>query len=325
MHGLRLTPIAAGAAASSSPTQAQLGSYLALLAATGLWGAQFAAGKMGVTALPAFALAFGRNAIAALIFTALALRHKDGLRVRRADLWAFALIAVAGSAMNQAAMFSGLRLAPASDGALLQPSSAPLFASLLLVLLGRELLTRRHALGTLISLAGVALVFVGVNAGQPAAAGPGADRLLGDLCFLASGVAFGFYVVIGAPLFTRYGALKATAIVFLLSLLPLAALAGFSGDGVGLLSMTSGDVLIMLFMGIFGSFGPFMLFNSSVPHVGPGAASRFGYLMPVWGLAISVPLLGERPSALQVLGGGLMVAGVWLSTSARPKTTTPSG
>jgi drug/metabolite transporter (DMT)-like permease len=46
--------------------------------------------------------------------------------------------------------------------------------------------------------------------------------------------------------------------------------------------------------------------------IGSGPTTSFMFLAPVFALLIAAALLGERPTALQGAGGGLMLLGVWL-------------
>ena len=50
---------------------------------------------------------------------------------------------------------------------------------------------------------------------------------------------------------------------------------------------------------------------------GAGLSSLVGYLVPVAGVALSFLILGERPHPLQLVGGGVILAGVSVATLRR--------
>lgn len=298
--------------------------YAGLVAITAIWGAQFALGKLLVVGIPPLTLAFVRSALATVLFALLALGRPGGLRLRRADLGAFVLLGLVGNPVYHGAFFLGLGYAPASDGALLLPTMNPVFTVLAAWAAGREVPTRQQLVGMAISALGVAIVFQAASAtfGLPTAASP--NRLLGDLLFLLSSLSWGIFSVGGRPLMARYGAGRATAICALIGIGPMAALSTLAGDTSAILRIGPSEWLIILFMAIMGAFLAFVIFNVAVVRIGAGAAARFTNLVPVWALVVAVLLLGERPTPVELVGGAVIVAGVWVSTAPRRARPAPA-
>jgi drug/metabolite transporter (DMT)-like permease len=48
-----------------------------------------------------------------------------------------------------------------------------------------------------------------------------------------------------------------------------------------------------------------------------------GYLQPPFAAAAGAVMLGEFPSALVLIGGGIVLAGVWLGTTRPPAAASP--
>ena len=63
-----------------------------------------------------------------------------------------------------------------------------------------------------------------------------------------------------------------------------------------------------------GSVASFIVFYWVVRRVGAGVAAMTSYLVPVLTLAMAVVFLGDRPQALQLVGGVVILAGVRLAT-----------
>jgi drug/metabolite transporter (DMT)-like permease len=244
-----------------------------------------------------------------------------GLHVSRTDLPRVGLFSFLGSVIYQGCFFAGLQLASASEGSLLLPTMNPLFTVLLARALGHEAPTRQQLVGMLVSLLGVALVFEAVA--FDASAGPW--RIVGDALFLVSSLAWAGQSVLGRRLFLTYGPMRTLAVSSVLSIVPLWLLSQLAGDTTALMRTSPGDWGLIAALGIISQFGAFVLFNKAVVAIGAGAAARFNNLIPVWGIAAAIPVLGERPPLVQLVGGLVIVLGVWISSSAAARRLVPFG
>lgn len=285
--------------------------YLGLLFASAVWGAQFVLAKLLVNVLPATTLAFARSGVSMLCFVSFALSVPGGLRLGTRDLPRTTLFSLLGSVVYQGAFFGGLQLASASEGSLLLPTMNPVFTVIVARLLGHEAPTRQQVIGMLISALGVVLVFQAATADESS----GSGRLLGDALFLVSSLAWALQSVLGRKLFAIYGPLRTLAVSSLLGMLPLLLMSNLLGDTPALLRTSATDWLIIVALAFFSAFVAFVLFNKAVLAIGAGAAARFNNLIPVWGIAAAIPVLGERPPLQQIVGGALIVFGVWVSSS----------
>src|SRR5438034_1214406 len=72
--------------------------------------------------------------------------------------------------------------------------------------------------------------------------------------------------------------------------------------------------LNVLYLALAGSVASFIVFYWVVRRVGAGVAAMTSYLVPVLTLAMAVVFLGDRPQALQLVGGVVILAGVRLAT-----------
>src|SRR3970040_2405614 len=157
--------------------------FILLTFAAVFWGGTWVTGKLAVDAIPPLTLAAARFAPAALPLI-------------------FALGATAVAAYNVLFLY-GLKLATASDGALIVPGLAPVLTALLAwPLLGEEMSPWGVA-GLITGLAGLVLV-INPNGGQVPA------RLLGDLLFVGGAVCWAIYSLIGKAATTRFTPLRAT-------------------------------------------------------------------------------------------------------------------
>lgn len=280
--------------------------YLALVGMALCFGGTWVAGAWATEAAPAFTIAaarFGMASILLLGWVRLAGRRLSP--IGRADMPLVAGLGVTAIAGYNWLFLTGLTLAPASDGAIIVPGLAPIFTTLLALIVLRESIRTWNAAGLVIAVAGLLLV-VG-----PAANGA-EQRLEGDLMFVAGAALWGIYSVLAriasrrfdAVSATLYGTLTGTAL-----LVPLALLEG----GYGRLTSATAQAWIGLaYLAVFGTVAAFVLLQVGVARIGAGRASSFALLVPIVGVVSSALILDETLNPLTAAGGVVVLVGLWL-------------
>jgi drug/metabolite transporter (DMT)-like permease len=198
-------------------------------------------------------------------------------------------------------LFEGFARAPVSLVVLLfyvYPLVATLGAALLL---GEEL-GRRRIVVLALGLAGVAL-----SVGAPSSA-----STIGIVLGLAAGVALGANVVAGRYVMTSRSA-SPFDVVPLMFLGPAVALlvVGLPIRGVDLSHDATGWAGLVGLC-VVGTFVPVLLFWTGVKLVGAGTASLLATLEPFVAVLLAYAVLGESLTALQLVGGALIVSAVLL-------------
>ena len=75
-------------------------------------------------------------------------------------------------------------------------------------------------------------------------------------------------------------------------------------------------IVSLLYLGVLGTALAFVWYYMSVKKVGASSASIFNNLVPVFGVAISVVLLGETLLPSMLIGGAIAIAGVMMVSRA---------
>ena len=65
---------------------------------------------------------------------------------------------------------------------------------------------------------------------------------------------------------------------------------------------------------IFPSTLAYLFFNRGIALIGPNRAAPFFHLMPVFGSALAILLLGEEPRLFHLIGYALVLAGVIIAS-----------
>ena len=269
---------------------------------------QWIAAKLGVTAVPPLELSTMRFAIASVVLVLACAITRTPLPLSRwRPVTAAAVFGVLG--FNSLA-FVGLSLTPASDSALIVPTTIPLATAFFATFI-HERLTARRLIGFAIASAGAAVVIIG---GQNTAVGDPALRLRGDLMELGAAAAWAASLTIGAVVLRRESVLGYVTLMVLIGtamLLPLGAVQQGYRD---VPSWTADTWLAAGFLGVFSTSVAYVLFLWAVHRFGPSLAAMVTYLTPIATLALAFIILAERPLWVQLIGAAVVVIGVRVAT-----------
>ena len=243
------------------------------------------------------------SAVALLPFAA----FRWGLRPAARDRpwpWLTAM-AVLGVPVFSLLQVAGIQRTSASSvGVIL--GATPALTAALDYLLFRESLSLSRGLAVLCSMGGVAIVlFQGEGPGSPAA------TLAGNLLVLAATAAFAGYSILARRARGRVSDFDLTASSLIIGALCLLPLGLFFVATHGWPPLTRRGVLSLFYLGLGAGVACYSLWNLSLQGIDATEASTYMNLMPLVTLAAAAGMLGERISALQIIGGLLVIAGVY--------------
>lgn len=288
--------------------------YLLLTLTSLFWAGNTIVGRMAAGHIPPVTMAFIRWVGAFLIVLPFAWPHlrKDWSAIK-GRLWLMVLLSLTGIGAFNTLQYLALERTTALNVLLLQ-SSMPLFvAAWSLVLLGARL--------TLAQMAGIATSLVGVLVilmkGDLLALAAFALNV-GDLLFIAALIIFGFYATMSSqsPKIAPASFLAFTFGVGALSIVPLV---GWEIAVRPPMEVTAGTLLSLLYLMLFPSIVSYLCYNRGVALIGGNRAAPFIHLVPVFGSAMAVLLLGERAEWFHGLGYVLVLCGIAVA-ARKPKT-----
>jgi drug/metabolite transporter (DMT)-like permease len=215
-------------------------------------------------------------------------------------------------------MNTGLKYAPAAHGASLQPGTVTVIGAIGSILLFGVVPTRIVLIGIATTIVGLACIgLAGTTSGMP-------DVVLGDSLFIVAGSLWGLYPL----MLQRWGVppLVGTSVVAVLSLAYLPFYAALASPQ--LLEVAPSLVLFQaVLQGVLNIVVALWLWGTAVRVLGAAVAQRFPPLIPVVGTLSAVPILGEWPGPLQMLGFAVIVSGLTLAAFGNrlfpPKTALP--
>src|SRR5947209_1186574 len=271
------------------------------------WSGSWITGKLALASAPPLEISAVRFIIAAIVLAAIAIATRTD--VGRGSLRPVVLAGVFGYFAYNALVFVGLTMAPASDGALIVPTTIPVLTALAASFVG-ERITATKLAGFALASIGAALVILAGQTGDEVSS----RRLVGDLLMLLGACCWAVYTVLGTIALRTRSPLAIVTIaapVGAALLIPL----GFFEKGYADVAGWSIPVwLNVLYLALAGSVASFIVFYWVVRRVGAGVAAMTSYLVPVLTLAMAIAFLGDRPQPLQLVGGVVILAGVRLAT-----------
>jgi drug/metabolite transporter (DMT)-like permease len=281
--------------------------YGSVVLAAVLWGGSIVAQKMALGSFSAVEASVLRDIGGLAILLATWWSQERGtFRITWSDARLLGLLGL-GVLGNHLLILMGLNYVSGAVGGVIIGAS-PVVTTLLSAMLIRDVPLRAVWLGALLSFAGVGLVSV---AGFQAA---GERPLLGGTLVFLGVVSWALYSIGSRAIMERVSALTVnwtTLLVATVLQIPLLWTDRKMMDA-GVASVTMSDWLALGYLVVFATAVAQQAWLFGVKGVGPSRASVLGNLTPVAAIGLSALILNESVGVTELLGIGLILAGVWV-------------
>lgn len=297
-----------------------------------LWGMSFLSIKVALTGLSPMTLAFSRFAVASALLPLIALVLKQKLAVRPRDLPLLSAGGFVGVTLYFFFENNGILRLSASESSLIIGTIPVVTILAERLFFGARHGTRVYA-GVIASFAGVALIVF--------KSGGGKSSLPGFLFMCGAALSWVVYTFLTRPLSARYRLLTVTfwqILSGMIGCIPFAILETIASGGIvpaaslqlqGAPAMPAASslpvLLNVLYLGVFASAIGYWFYVSTLETLGAAKSSVFINLIPVVSVIAAYILLGERLGTLQLAGGLVAVAGVFLATAEEKSGASGSG
>jgi drug/metabolite transporter (DMT)-like permease len=226
----------------------------------------------------------------------------------RAKLPLLLALSATGFAFNNAISYWALQYTEALNALLIQ-SSGPLFVALWSLVLFGVRLTPAQFAGIILSLTGVLVIIL--RGDLAALASIHFNR--GDLMFGGAVLSFGLY---SALMPYRPRTHQLSLITFTIGcgavlLFPLSVWEFLNGVTLKPDALTAAT---MLYVMIFPSTLAYLFFNRGIALIGPNRSAPFLHLVPVFGSAMAILLLGEKLRLFHLIGYALVLGGIVIAS-----------
>lgn len=278
--------------------------YAAITFVMLIWGLSFPSIKVSVAVLAPMTLALFRFIIASIILFLFLKIREPKLQLDRKDLPAIAVSGIFAFSVYFFFENNGLRMTTASAASIII-ATVPIFVVIADFLFYGNKITRVRGLGVALSFLGVYLTVT--NSGPLSLA---SAALKGNLMMFGAVISSVIYTLLSRQLRHKYTALAITTYQTIFGTLVNLPFAFFEHNKWAQVdSLVIGNVL---FLGIFCSAIGYYLYVFTIGRLGVGKTALFVNLVPLVTIVSSYFLLREKITSLQILGGGIILAAVYL-------------
>ncbi len=279
--------------------------HLALLFVTFLYGANYTIAKY---ALPEYLkpLAFIsiRLLSGTILFWGLSIfQPKEA--ISRADHWLLFRCGLFGAALNQLLFFEGLSRTSPIHASIMMTMS-PIAVILIASLMGREYLTRRKVIGTLIGFTGAVLLLTryGVSLDE--------GTFTGDLMILLNGTSYAIYLILVKPLTQKYKPFTVLKWVFLYGALIAVPFGIPQLADVAWSALPTSAWLSIGYVVFATTFTVYLLNAWALQYVNSSIVGIYIYLQPVFATFVALSLGKDHLEIQTVLFASIIMMGVYL-------------
>jgi len=282
--------------------------YAKVTFAVAAWGASFIATKVALADISPVTVVWLRFAMGVAILGAAVGARKQFALPKVNELGYFALLGFIGITFHQWLQSTGLVTAQASTTAWIV-ATTPVFMALLGYLLLKESLGWIKVGGILLAGLGVLLV---VSQGELSSLAAGRIGTPGDLLILISAPNWAVFSVLSRQGLRKHPAARMMLYVMGLGWLFTSALF-FTGPGLAEIGqLTFNGWLAVGFLGIACSGLAYIFWYDGLQAIPAAQVGAFLYLEPLVAVAVAALVLGEAILAASLVGGLIILLGVWL-------------
>jgi drug/metabolite transporter (DMT)-like permease len=282
--------------------------FIALFVAIFIWGFAYVVTKSGLSTVPPMLFALLRYAVASVLLVPLALARGGVARLPQPIPWkTLLLMSLAGVTVYYILFNLALAYTTASQTALIQ-SSFPAVVAIMAFLWLHERVSRRRVVGIALAVVGVVLIVANTEADASAR-----DPLLGNALAFASVLVWGVYTIL-AKRMSKADPIAVTATISLIGAILLIPAVLIEGANISLSSIPASGWVPIIYLGALASAASYLLFSRALRDIDASLVGTFINLSPVLGVAAGVVVLDESVTVPAIIGGIMVLAGVWISS-----------
>jgi drug/metabolite transporter (DMT)-like permease len=296
---------------------------LEALFAVVVWGASFIATKVALREVSPITIIWLRFGMGVIVLGLLVARRRQFALPKYKDLGYFSLLGFLGVTFHQWLQSNGLVTAQASTTAWIV-STTPVFMALLGWLILKEGLGWLRATGIAIAALGVLMV---VSHGDWSSISAGRFLTTGDVLIMLSAPNWAIFSVLSRRGLQQNPPARMMFFVMSVGWLFLSLLL-LTGPGTSEIGRLQWDGWVAIgFLGIFCSGLAYVFWYDALQEIPAGQLGVFLYLEPLVTVLVAALLLNEAILLSSLLGGFLILAGVWIvqmKTKPGPAVEIPS-
>ena len=282
--------------------------FLKAMFAVVVWGASFIATKVALNDVEPITLVWLRFAIGVLILGITVVRRRQFCLPERNEFIYFGVLGFLGITFHQWLQSTGLITSKASTTAWIV-ATTPLFIAILGWIFLKERLIRAQVLGIGLATLGVMLV---ISEGDISSVSISRFGNEGDKLIIISALNWAVFSVISRKGLEHHPAALMMFYVMAIGWLIISVVFFVGSNQYDLRSLSYSGWLGVLFLGIFCSGIAYVFWYDALKSLLASQVGVFLYFEPLVAVLVAAILLGEPIILASLVGGGIILLGVWM-------------
>lgn len=285
-------------------TNNRMRATVAMLLTITFWGISASSNKIALREVPPSTLALIRFTIASMVLWIIKQKMNPDMKAKQQDRLPLILGGLIGVTFYFLFENYGLSYINASNATIIL-ASIPVFTLIIEAVYYKQPIGLQKGSGAALSILGVIMVI-----GNSFSINTTIQEVLGSLLMIGAALCWVIYSMINKGLEGKYPTMFLTfqqSRYGALFLLPFALLERGRWQPIGMLSWVN-----ILYLALICSALCYFLYLYALKHLGPSQTNVYINLMPFIGVFAANAMLGERLYPLQMLGGGIIIAGIYV-------------
>jgi drug/metabolite transporter (DMT)-like permease len=283
---------------------------ISLAAMLAMWSFNYVAGKTALRYFDGLTLAVFRIEIAAAIFLPIYFLRRNRSKLTRRDVWTLSYLGWLLCA-NQIFFTVGLAYTTSGHSSMIL-AIGPILVLLLARALKIEALTTAKFVGMALAFTGA--IILAAESGFDLRRSP---TLSGDLITLLGTTCFAFYVVFSKKVASKYDSIEMNAVNLFASAVVLLPLTSFRAANFDWRSVPREGWMGLLYMAAISSVAAYTLFYWALRYMEASRVAAVNYFQPIGAILVAAIFLREVPTRHLLLGGVLILLGVYLAERSK--------
>lgn len=269
-----------------------------------IWSTSFVATKISYVSFSPFTIGFLRFFIATVALVIVVFIRKEFRRVSVKDFGLLSLSGILGITFYFALENTGVKMTSASNAAMIV-SAYPAITAILELLVFKVKTTFVKTMGIALAVGGVCELSFSAHMGLDT------TQVIGNILLVIAGVVWTFYNFVTSKVVNSY---PATTVSFYQTVIGTIAFIPLAGTELHQWTQPNMEsCLALLYLGICCSVVAFLLYNYGLRKLSSSTVVTMMNLVPVFGVIFSVLILHERLELKQIIGGIVVLLGVYLT------------
>lgn len=273
-----------------------------------LWGSSFIADKIALQTFSPLFLCLIRFMISSAVLLLIRLGKKDFRRPDTEDMKKITAAAFLGISVYYAIENIAVNMTSAADASVIS-AAYPLLTILTGIVFYHFRPSRNQIAGILMACIGVLILTVSSSSEN--------SSLIGNLMMAFNGFLWAMYNYLTGRISRSCDNFSVTYLQILIGTACFIPLLFLEHVSIGPLTVSS--VLAVVYLALCCSLAALLLYNYGLRNTDPATAAALMNLIPVAGVVLSSLILKETITVRHILGGAIIIAGVFVSEYRRPK------